>query len=115
MKELSKSIIPAFTEEQWAEVQPWLTKGDRIQPWEFLKLSQIEGTSVLLALFTNGLCTLRWMIYHSCQQAPVARRDYMDGFQPTPWKCQACYLKVTAPDDLRYELEAELLHNVKLV
>ena len=82
-------------------------RGEGLMPHDMANRLGVHRPPVMAMIIVLGrqaLVKRRYCIYHRCSEAPVAYRDFEDGFQPTPWVCPECDDEITSPTELRYDL-----------
>jgi hypothetical protein len=108
---LRASRVPAVTRSQWNKLETALRAGPRAYTLDQLvSLMGIERTlafGVMIATATEGLADNEWLVFH-CKEEPVAFRPFSQGFQPSPWTCPGCKVRIIDPDALRYDMRCTI-------
>lgn len=90
----------------------------RAMPHQLAALLGVQYHFALL-IFTimkdNNLCELKLLIYHTCEQAPIAALPYGRGFPDIPWSCPHCELEVKSLEELSFDIMAIVADAVEFV
>lgn len=112
------SYIPKIRAAEWKRIEPLLRERRRISCEEIRKAAGIpysRAMAVFLALHGEKHVRLFLLVHHKCQKAPVKRRGWMRGFQPTPWRCPACEVPILDADALRYDIQVSIPRPITLI
>lgn len=69
-------------------------------------ISYRQANALMLAMCTDGVAQLYWLVFHTCETFPVARREFSEGMILSPWHCPECGNDVE-PSDLRFAVECQ--------
>jgi hypothetical protein len=74
----------------------------------FSGISYTRATALLLAMCSDGVASLFLLVFHRCEEHPVDRRRFEEGFVTSRWRCPVCEQDVE-PGSLTYALECDTL------
>lgn len=119
MKSFSRARIPAITTKQWERASElFVNVGAVVEPAQLRSATGMKASaawSLLLGVFEERHADLFLLVFHKCTDHYAAKRPYEKGFQPVPWTCPECELRVEDPDELRYDVQAVLRTSVRFV
>lgn len=105
--ELQRARVPSLREAEWGRVIEHLNGGQGVMPHSLAIAAGIDihvATAVIWVLAADELADTFWLIYHDCEEAPVAERRVWDGPMPLPWVCSGCDLTVQHASELSYAI-----------
>lgn len=119
MPRFSRARIPKITPAQWGRARGlFAEEGALVTPAQLRSAAGLRrdaAFSLILGIYEEKHADLYLLVYHTCSEAPVARRAYATGLQPLPWHCPYCDETVTKRSELRYELEASVRSPIEFV
>ena len=102
-----KSRVPSISEAQWVRLNAYFVCPRNVMPHVLAPIAQVgysTANALLIAMATDGVASLFWMIFHNCEEHPVAERRYEDGPITAVWSCPECERDI-APECIGYAIE----------
>ena len=100
-------IRSELSDTQWSLLAQQFSRPANCLTATDISLAACVPSSVALALMlgmnVDRVAELGLLVYHSCQDDPVATRSFRRGFQPVPWRCRGRRAVVVDEDALTYE------------
>jgi hypothetical protein len=113
----SKSRVPSVEGAQWARLQQMLDDPEiGLMPHDVSNqtgLTHAAALAVILALIDDGAADGFWLIYHHCEDHPVAAVPFAEGFPHARTVCPACE-DDALPGAFSYDVRAKLKDAVQL-
>jgi hypothetical protein len=104
-----KARLPRVDDAQWARLAQFFVQPREAMPHVIGNaggISYRQANALMLAMCTDGIAALYWLVFHNCEEFPVARRPFEDGMVLTRWHCPECGRDVE-PSDLRFAVECK--------
>lgn len=104
-----KERMPRIEAAQWTRLAQFFVLPREAMPHVIGNaggISYRQANALMLAMCTDGVATLFWLVFHKCEEFPVARRDFGQGMIVTRWHCPECGNDVE-PADLRFAVECK--------